>query len=63
MQDIAVWPWLSGKTFKEISSMFPDAVVLGWMTESGGGGPQSRFDVDVVPPNDGRRTHSLLYCL
>jgi len=43
--DLARFPWLEGKTFAELSALFIDAVVLGWMTEEDG-----KWSTDMCPP-------------
>jgi len=45
--DLALWPWLAGQTFEQISVLFPDSVVLGWMSEAQNG----KWDVDICPHN------------
>ena len=39
--------WLVGQTFEEISLLFPDSVVLGWMTELEGGEPTVYINVSM----------------
>jgi hypothetical protein len=43
--DLARFPWLEGKTFAELSALFIDSVVLGWMTEEDG-----KWSTDMCPP-------------
>ena len=35
--DLDNWPWLEGKTFAELSNLFIDSAVLGWMTQEENG--------------------------
>jgi hypothetical protein len=44
--NLSLWPWLAGQTFEQISHLFPDSVVMGWMAEQNG-----EWSVDIVPPN------------